>query len=159
MLKCNRAAYGAALCLFMAAPAFAEIDIAAVKSCFADRSASGEQLSCVEAAQSDCAAFPAEAMSAALLCYTQTKDAWSAAIGSEMAAAASTIPQGDFVKLQINAKYDLLGALQACDRTEELAVAASDLPAEVIAFYKAGCQSTSVGNVYIAILTRLNALN
>lgn len=159
MFKCKLAAFGAALVFSMAAPAVAEIDLESVQGCFEAKVASGEQLSCVEAAHIDCASFPAEAMNAALLCYTEAKDVWSGAIGQAMTRAASTTQEGDFVKLQINAKYDLLGALQACDRNEELAIATSDLPGDAIAFYKAQCQATTVGNVYVAILTRLKALN
>ncbi len=159
MLKCKIAALGAALWIVAAAPVFAEIDIEAVQTCFDAKVATGEQLSCVETAHAECASYPAEAMNAALLCYTEAKDTWSGAIGQAMTGAATSIQEGDFVKLQINAKYDLLGALQACDRNEELAIAASDLPSDVIAFYKAQCQSMTVGNVYVAILTRIKAFN
>ncbi|SPF78017.1 hypothetical protein [Pseudoprimorskyibacter insulae] len=134
------------LCLCMATPLFAEVDLAAYNTCIEAQIAANQPAAqCMQQQHAFCDSYPADdAPAAATLCYIEAKDTWSGGIAARLDAIRAKGNEKITAIAGIEVKYDLLANLLQCDRIEELA-GLSDLPAEAITLQKARCQAAAAG--------------
>ncbi len=143
----------------IALPACAEVDLATVESCILERIETGEEpAACIEMAHSECLAAPDATPAVATLCFVEAKGVWSAGIADLLKKVPAEAPDEIAAIARIEAKYDILSGLVQCDRMEELALAASNHPGEVIARQKAHCAATASGVAYARLQWRIQAL-
>jgi hypothetical protein len=154
----QRIAY-AALCLNLASPALAEVDVDAANSCLTQAISAGTSpADCVNAAQDYCLDNAAEAPAVATLCFNEAQGAWSKALGAHIKKVLADADETVAAVVRIETKYDLLVNLLHCDRIEELSVAASDITSAEINLQKTRCQSSAAGLAYAHLFVKARNL-
>ncbi|MCA0870818.1 hypothetical protein LCL97_08285 [Seohaeicola saemankumensis] len=148
-----RFAAGLAAGLLLAVPVMAEVDLAAVKTCVAQRAEAGTSTECVSLSHTECRAFPEDAPAAATLCFKQAHDRWSEGIAARMTEIRAAVEDPLAAAAGIDVKYDLLTSLLQCDRMEEMALL-QEGPPETVLLQKTRCTALASGYVYVRLLLR-----
>ncbi|ARE42073.1 hypothetical protein RGUI_3932 [Rhodovulum sp. P5] len=148
----------AAVLLCLAAPAHAEVNISRVDACVAQSSAQKRPpTDCIDAALAECLAVPADTPAVAGLCFSDAKEAFSAAISDGMQTLRASAPDQIAAIAGIEVKYDLLANLLQCDRMEDLAKL-GPAPAQEIGLQKMRCEATAAGLTYMRLVWRARTL-
>lgn len=145
--------------LLAGGPAAAGVDIAQVNACAdAARRDATSPAHCIDAAQGACMINAQQTPAVATLCFSEARDAWSAALSALIADVSSRTDESRAAIVRIETKYNLLANLMECDRVEELSRAVSDLGGDAIALQTAHCQASASAATYLHVYRRAGAL-
>jgi hypothetical protein len=144
-----------AILVCLATAATAQVDTKAAQACFDQAVASQtDPADCIDAVQQTCMPDAQARPLVAALCFTKIRDDWSAAIGDTMQTFVTTADDTIATIARIETKFDLLSALIQCDRVEELSLAASDIPTDMIALQKEHCAATASALAFMRLHLR-----
>jgi len=140
-------------------PSYGESGLGSINACILENIDGGEKpASCIDAAHDDCVQVPEGTPSVASVCFRAAKDRWGAGIKALMEKVTAQASGDVAVIAGIETKYDILAGLTQCDRLEELALAVSGRPHEVVLRQKSQCVSTAFGLAYARLVWRTRDL-
>lgn len=145
----------AALLVWFAAMAGADVTLARVDACLSERLAAGQPpAACVEEAHATCMRVDNETPAVATLCFVEAEKVWNGGIAGVMAQLADKAPEEITAIARIEVKYDLLAALLQCRRLEELSLSVGRDSDEMILRQNARCKANATGLTYALLFLR-----